>query len=178
MLDPLKPYRRDFAGSGMMFRQIEDERIPFMAFLSLERPGDLMKGEFVRLAFADGNGQADTLPYSTAFLKDFENNHCYDRFWDTITRGHKWMRNRFLCSGYGFVYVGDTSTRFFMNKETGAHAHFRHHYFQMGLIVHFHRAALLCFSDKLSNVAYTLKKMTQRVVRGSATKLNKYSKTC
>ena len=154
------------AKEAFLFRQIEDERIPFMAYLSLDKPERLTRGDFIRLAFADDRGSSDSLPYAHEFLKDFDKNHCYDRYWDpvkeTVFERHfvpnngrvSWMTTRYLCSGYGFVMVGkdDRADRspFFTDEKNGALAHFRRHYFQMGLIAHYHRAALLAFSDALS----------------------------
>lgn len=156
ILEPLSAWNCG-AGNQFSYRQIEDERIPFMAYLSLDNPERLTRGDFIRLAFADGRGSSDSLPYAHGFLQDFEKNHCYDRYWDPFpswNRRGSWMTTRYLCSGYGFVMVGKDdrthSSPFFTDEENGALAHFRRHYFQMGLIAHFHRAALLAFSDALS----------------------------
>lgn len=162
MLEPLSAWNCG-AGSQFSYRQIEDERIPFMAYLSLDNPEQLTRGDFIRLAFADGRGLSDSLPYSHDFLKDFEKNHCYDRYWDPVketvferhfvpnNRRVSWMSTRYLCSGYGFVIVGQEKPGgIFTDGQNGILAHFRRHYFQMGLIAHYHRAALLAFSDALS----------------------------
>lgn len=50
--------------------------------------------------------------------------------------------------GYGFVALVKANGFITSNLLD----HFRHHYFQMGLIIHFHRAALLRFSRRFSEV--------------------------
>src|SRR5216684_4364844 len=127
----------------LSFRQIEDERIPAMTFVTVENPADqISDGDWIRLAFLDGDGNQHGKPYSASFLRDFEKTYCYDRFWDPGAG----MLTRYLCCGYGFTVVADTRDRL----KAILHKHFRHHYFQMGLITHFHRASLLVFSDRLS----------------------------
>ena len=165
LLEPMKPWESDCDDfNSFYYRQIEDERLPFMAYLSLNDPTQLSRGDFVRICFADEPGPSKRLPYAYGFLEHFERDYCYDRFWDTEMRYAKddpwavpaenWLTTRYLCCGYGFVMVGkhDSNTKhpFFTDEYGGALAHFRRHYFKMGLIAHYHRAALLSFSDALS----------------------------
>lgn len=45
---------------------------------------------------------------------------------------------------YGFSGVGcSLDKEYFADAQSGGRAHFRHHYFKLGLIAHFHRASLL-----------------------------------
>ncbi|MFZ4700728.1 MAG: hypothetical protein ACOYMG_11825, partial [Candidatus Methylumidiphilus sp.] len=164
LLEPLEPWKFDLHKDAFAYRQIEDERMPFMAYLSLDDPRHLQRGDFIRLCLADGGGDSDKLPYAHGFLQDFEKNYCYDRFWDPMMRyredarqanpAYNWLTTRYLCCGYGFVMVGKDDRKadypFFTDAKNGALSHFRRHYFQMGLIAHYHRAALLLFSDALS----------------------------
>lgn len=162
LLQPMRPWEPSVAPESgrYCYRQIEDERIPFMAYLSFDDPRRLTRADFVRLCFADDTGSSLRLPYSQAFLHDFEARYCYDRYWDPRMRyadadpsaylDESWMTTRYLCSGYGFVMIGKEEPWFFADGKNGALAHFRRHYFQMGLIAHFQRAALLRFSDRLS----------------------------
>jgi hypothetical protein len=62
------------------------------------------------------------------------------------------MTTRFLCSGYGFTFLGQAGTEFVEDAANGLLAHFRHHYFQLGMIAHFHRASLLHFSRRFSEI--------------------------
>jgi hypothetical protein len=54
-----------------------------------------------------------------------------------------------LCSGHAFVMVGRADDPRYTNPLTGITCQFRHQYFLLGLIAHFHRAALLIFRDRL-----------------------------
>jgi hypothetical protein len=137
----------------LFFRLIGDERIPYMAYLALRKPEGLTRGDWVRIALAEEWGSSATLPYSTAFLADFERRYCYDPFWGESFCDQGWMNTRYLCCGYAFTVVGSNDSRdsdFYINPVTGLLAHFRHHYFQMGLIIHFQHAALLMISDRLA----------------------------
>ena len=126
------------------FRQIEDERMPAMSFLALENPnGQISRGDWMRLTFLDSKGDSATLPYGSKFMADFENTYCYDRFWDPQAG----RQTRYLCCGYAFTTVADSRDSYASTLKE----HFRHHYFQMGLIAQFHRASLLVFSDRLSH---------------------------
>ena len=161
LLEPLIPWPKEPEQQGFNYRQLEDERMPFMAYLSLDDPRQLSRADFARLCFADDSGASARLPYSFEFLRNFEKTFCYDRYWDPRMRydddaaqadpGTNKMTTRYLSCGYGFVMLGkEENPGFFSDGENGALAHFRRHYFQMGLIAHFHRAALLLFSDALS----------------------------
>lgn len=159
LLEPLQPY----PGNGEVFsyQQIEDERMPFMAYIAVDKPALLTRGDFVRLGFADDSGDSDTLPYAKAFLDNFERDFCYDRYWDPDGEcGHHYYKTRYICCGYGFVMIGEDDRQsreangdsVLIDADNGMLAHFRHHYFQMGLIVHFHKAALLAMSDRTARV--------------------------
>lgn len=159
LLEPLKPYTRrpdnDICYQQIEYEQIEDERIPLMAFFAFDKPALLTKGDFMRLAFADDGGDSHTFPYSTSFAETFEAEYAYDRFWEAPNDlnkipGHNWMNTRYFCCGYAFTMIGEHNESFFTDIKGGALAHFRHHYFQMGLIAHFHKAALLMLWDELA----------------------------
>jgi hypothetical protein len=164
LLQPLVPQTAaQTPEDRLAYRQIEDERLPTMCYLAVDNPQGLTEGDFIRLAFVDGRGTSDTLPYATAFVAYFKQDYCYDRFWDPGTPAHaEWMSTRYLCCGYAFTMIGKYDTSFFANPSTGALAHFRHHYLQMGLIAHFHRASLLMFSDRLSHEVAQLKRSALR----------------
>jgi hypothetical protein len=88
------------------------------------------------------------LPYSERHLSDFEARYCYDRYWNGQDRARP--GTRFLCSGRVFTMVGDRSPRVFVDRKTDLEQ-FRHEYFLLFLIPHFHRAALLMLQDRLVN---------------------------
>lgn len=130
------------------YRQLEFHRMPLMAWLALDDPRALTRADAIRLAFAVAPGESVTLPYGTEFLADFERTYCYDRFHDP-SRHDDWTDTRILCSGQAFVAVGDARRPFFVDAERGQLSQFRHQYFLVGLIAHFHRAALLMLQDRL-----------------------------
>ncbi len=148
--------------------QIEDDRMPYMAFLAVPKPHDISRGDWVRLAFADYRGDSHQLPYGEAFLANFEARHCYDRYFD---RKMGWTSTRYLNTGYAFTMVGeaddeinaDDKTKDKRKDEAGtvvkgffegaALTHFRRQYACMGLLAQFNKAALLVFSSRLSEAS-------------------------
>lgn len=145
---------------GFLVKQLGDERLPFLAYLALDKPEDLTRGDFVRLCFGDESGNFVSTPYAPSFLEKFEHEYCYDRYWNNeFNIIYDWMNTRYMNCGYGFVLVGKNDNGgFFTDAKIGAVAHFRHHYYLMGLIAHFHKYALLMISDQLSEVAYDVSK--------------------
>ena len=103
-------------------------------------------GDFARLALITRSGPSDTLPYSAQELADFERRYCYDKFWNPADPA---LGSRYLCCGHAFVMVGQAGDRFFANRDTGLLGQFRHQYFLVNLIAHFHKAALMLFSEWL-----------------------------
>jgi hypothetical protein len=145
------------AGPGDIgVEQLEDDRIPAMSYLAVPDPFALTRGDFMRICFCDEKGCSNSLPYGTEFLSDFERRFCYDRFWNppgpSGGRFWEWRNTRYLCSGYHFATIVKTS------PEPPGWAEkilddFQHHYFQMGVLAHFHRASLLKYSRRLTEVA-------------------------
>jgi hypothetical protein len=149
-----------------------DDRLPFMAWLAMDDPKQLTPGDWVRLAFGDEHGDHLSYPYSRHALADFEKNHCFDLFWGR-EGDPDWMTTRYLVSGFGFVAVGkdDRGERqpFFTDPRSGGLAHFRHHYFLLGLIAHLQRAVLLDFSQQMAREVQTYKPtdpVKRRALRG------------
>jgi hypothetical protein len=130
------------------FRQIEHYLMPFLAYFAMDDMSALTRADVVRLAFGAGTGDSDTLPYSTSYLQDFESRYCYDRYREEKARQDRSM-TRITCSGHAFVMIGDHDDAFFTDQERGLLGQFRHQYFLLGLIAHFHKAALLLLSDRL-----------------------------
>lgn len=139
---------------SLRLRQLEYARMPVMAYLAMDRPRALSRADFARLVLATRSGPADQPPCSDSFLATFDQEYCYDRFWgvDNPTV----VNTRFLCSGQTLVVVGEAGQKFFMDPEQGVLAQFRHQYFLVVLIAHFHKAALLMFGDRLSRATSRL----------------------
>jgi hypothetical protein len=147
LLEPLVLHHSGKTGL-IRYRQIEYHLMPLMAYLVVDEPGALTRAEFVRLGLAASPGTPESLPYSERHLSDFEARYCYDRYWNGQDRARP--GTRFLCSGRVFTMVGDRSPRVFVDRKTDLEQ-FRHEYFLLFLIPHFHRAALLMLQDRLVN---------------------------
>ncbi len=145
LLRPLELYYEGGAGQ-IRYRQIEYHRMPLAAYLALDDPQRLTLSDFVRLGMAAAPGGGELPPYSKRYLVGFENRYCYDRYWCPEVPG---LTSRFVCCGSTLVVVGSARQRRFVDPETGVLGQFRHQYFLLFLIAHFHRAALLMFSDRL-----------------------------
>ncbi|MCX7208106.1 MAG: hypothetical protein NT086_19415 [Proteobacteria bacterium] len=133
----------------LRYRQIEYHRMPLMAYLAFDDPFDLSDEDFYRLGMVTRPSQGGDLPYTAKVFQDFETNCCYDRFW-VPERRHDSSSTRMMCDGHAFVLVGKHGHTFFSDPFTGALGQFRHQYFLLMLIAHFHKAALLIFSDRLA----------------------------
>jgi hypothetical protein len=145
LLQPLVLYHSDREGM-IRFRQIEYHRMPLLAYLSFDDPSALTRGDFARLALVTRSGPSDALPYSERELADFEQRYCYDKFWNPTDPA---LGSRYLCCGHAFVMIGRAGDRFFADGDTGLLGQFRHQYFLVNLIAHFHKATLMLFSEWL-----------------------------
>ena len=154
LLEPMVPHHSGRAGA-LRYRQLEYHRMPIMAYLALENPQALTRADYVRLAFCTASAPRDSLPFSSRFLHRFEAEYCYDRYFEGAPRD-EWCDTRMMCCGHAFVMVGPDRSPFFTDPERGLLGQFRHQYFVLGLLAHFHRAALLMLSDRLVSVVKRL----------------------
>ena len=141
----LKPMVPAYLGGGpLQYYQIENKRIPMMSFLSFDDPRALSRGDWTRIGFATKWGPSDTLPFSSKFLRDYEERQCYDRFWDPAD-GSTGMNTRYMICGPAFSVV---------TREDSIAADvvdaFRHQFYRLGIIVNFHKGALLNLSNRFS----------------------------
>ncbi len=139
------PWAELLGPAATVSRQIEDERMPYAAYIAVDDPHAISRPDWIRLANADYRGSSSALPYSQAFVADFEAAHCYDRFFDP-SQSH-WANTRYLNTGFAFTMVGAAGSTFF--NDTGLQS-FRFQYCLMGLLAHFNKAALLSFSNRLT----------------------------
>ena len=167
MLHPLVADHSDDPGE-LRYRQIEYYRMPVMGFLALDDPRALTRNDFIRLGLVTGAGGSDNgglsdaingrdaidsrsavghdLPYGADHVADFETRYCYDRFWANAGAA---PNTRYLCSGHALIVVGDARSEFYGCRDRGVLAQFRHQHFMLFMIVHFQKASLLMFSDRL-----------------------------
>jgi hypothetical protein len=151
LLEPLVLHASDEPGP-LRYRQLEYLRMPVMAYLALDDPRALTRGDFARLAFATRAGSG--LPFSESFLHDFEREYAYDRYWgvdDPLA-----SNTRFLSTGNTFITVGDAASPFFTGQGRGVLGQFRHEYLRLALIAYFHKSALLVFRDQLEQAVSRL----------------------
>jgi hypothetical protein len=145
----LRPMVPDYAEErGLLrYRELEYYRMPLLGYLAFEEPTSLSRADFVNLGLVTGSADRERLPGSSGSLDDFEQKYAYDRYWAPSEK-HAFTNTRLLCTGHTFLMVGKFSDPFFTDAETGLLAQFRRQYFLLGLIAHFHKAALLMFSDR------------------------------
>lgn len=147
----MAPFRPEFPGetAPLRFRQLEYYRMPFLTYLAFDDPRALTRADFIRLGMVTRSGPAEDLPYAESTLTQFEAQYCDDRFWGR--RGLNVSADtRIICTGTTLAFVGSAGDGFYSGRETGLLGQFRHQYFLLFLIAHFHKAALLSMSDELA----------------------------
>ena len=147
LIDPLTADHTERSGA-LRFRHLELYRMPLMAYLAVDHPERLTRGDFARLAYATAPGDRHSLPFSEEYLADFEEIHCYDRYYDKA-RATGGPGPRIMFCDHTFVVVGDAGRPYFTDAERGGLAQFRHQFFLLALIAHMHKGALLMMSDRL-----------------------------
>lgn len=147
MLRPLVQHHSEHAGE-IRFRQLDYHRLPKMTYISLDDPFVLNREDFFRIGMAiepdDGNG----LRYREKSVVEFEREHCYDHFW-VPERQDMQASTRLICTTRNMVMIGCARLPSYSDADTGMLGKFRHQYFLLGMIVHFHHAAMLMFSDRM-----------------------------
>jgi hypothetical protein len=147
----LQPLLLEYPGQvgPLRYRLLEYNRMPFMSFFAVDEPSELTRADFVRIGMVTRPGEPDTLPYSSTTLADFERDYCDDRFWGRS--GERFSGDtRIVVTGQTFSIVGRHDDYFFSGSVTGLLGQFRHQYFLLFLIAHFHKAALVSMSDELA----------------------------
>jgi hypothetical protein len=147
LMSPLVLHHADKKGI-VRYRQLEYYRMPYMAYLALDRADTISRSDSIRLALGNEAGDGTSLPYSEAYLEDFETRFCYDRNF-SVGGTQKAASVRFHASGDTLVVTGDASDHFYTSQEGGVLCRFRHQHFLMFLIAHFQKAALHMFSDRM-----------------------------
>jgi hypothetical protein len=148
LLNPMAAHHADATAGPLRFRQLEYYRTPLMAYLAVEHPEQMTRGDFVRLAYATAPGDRHVLPFSEEYLAGFEASHCLDRYYD-VSRTGRGLSTRVMCCDHTFIMVGDAARSIFGDAERGVLGQFRHQFFLLSLIAHMHKAALLMMSGRL-----------------------------
>lgn len=147
LLSPMVLHHSEAEGD-IRYRQLEYHRQPKMTFLAFDDPFALTREDFVRLGQATQPDDGRPLPYSEEVMSEFERTACYDRFWVPSRRSDN-ASTRVICTGPSMVMVGKHGLAGYSDPQNGLLAEFRHQYFLIGLIAHFHRASLLMLMDRL-----------------------------
>ncbi len=148
LMRPLLPAYAE--GGRIKFYQLENKRIPIISYLSFDNPHALSRGDMVRLGFAAKWGDSATLPYSADFLRGFEAQHCYDRYWDASGVDPNMCTRTFFCGLSAAMITQHGAMNETLRRQ------FRHQYYQIALIAHFHKAALLLMSNRFSGAVERL----------------------
>jgi hypothetical protein len=149
----LRPFVLDHSDEPgeLRYRVIEYYRMPFMSYLAVDDPRELTRDDFMRIGLVAQLRHGDALPREQRI--DFELRHCEDRYWSDRPEG---PHTRFLMNGQSLIVVGSARSAYFVDPDHGQLAQFRHQIFLLFLIAHQHRAALLSFSDHLSDATNDL----------------------
>lgn len=139
--------------AAIRYRQIEYHRMPLMAYLAVDDPRAVPRDLWIRLGLVATVHPDEPLPLNDPDVTEFDARYGYDRYWAGTEAG---PNTRFLCSGHAFIVVGSARADYFLDNNRGILAQFRHQYFILFLINHFHRAALLIFSDRLVDAIHDL----------------------
>ncbi len=137
----------------LRYRQIAYHRMPLMAFLALDDPRRIADADWVRLGLIASVHPDEPMPHNDPDITAFFARYSFDRYWSGRSDG---PNTRFLCSGRVLSVIGDAQSSYFLDTERGLLGQFRHQYFMLFLIAHFHQAALLVFSDRLVDAIHDL----------------------
>jgi len=154
LLRPMVLHHVDQTGP-LRYRQLEYYRMPLAVFLAVEDAIKLAPADYMHLATASGSAATSPRPAAERGLKEFEAQHSYDPQ-RQLGHGESGSSIQYWSCGQTLVVTGDAAEPHFVDAETGGLAKFRHQYFMLFLIAHFHRAALLMFSDRLAGAVSRL----------------------
>src|SRR5262249_7462973 len=139
----------------LRYRLLEYYRMPMMSYLAVDQAEKLSRADQVRLALTPGPGDQLDLPHSQQHPADLETPYLYDRLHDTFP-GQNRLGTRYMTCGHAMVAIGNADDASFTHLERGTLGAFRHQHFLVFLIAHFHKAALLMFSDRLAEAVNRL----------------------
>ncbi|MGE0312268.1 MAG: CorA family divalent cation transporter [Lautropia sp.] len=146
LLEPMVQHFSNKPGA-LRYRQLEYHRIPRMTYLSFDDPFAIERDDFYRLALNTRPDDGKGLEISERALVEAEEAFYYDRFWMPDRASLK-ASTRVMCNGHALTMVGSARDPRYIDVEHGLLGQFRHQYFLVTLIAHFHKAALLLISDR------------------------------
>ncbi len=146
------------------YRQLEYHRMPLMAYLAVDDPRQLSDADMARLGAASGPPGRERHHGAEERYPHFDAQYDSGRFHEIRDRRNS--GTRYLASARALVIVGDARNTLFADLDHGALSRFRHQDFLLYLIAHFHRAALLMFSDRLAEAVGQLDMRDADAVQG------------
>jgi CorA-like Mg2+ transporter protein len=147
LLRPMVQHDSEAPGD-VRYRLLEYHLLPQMTYLALEDPFALSRAEFYRLGMVTEPDVGLAIPLPNKVLRRFERQHCFDLYWAPEQRDVR-ASTRIICTPRALVMLGSSSSPEYTDHERGRLGEFRHQYFLLCMIVHFHHAALLMLSDRL-----------------------------
>lgn len=148
--------------AALRCRLLEYHRMPTMACLALDDPHALERDDFVRLGLVTALRADDPLPRRDPQVQAFESLYCDDRYWADEAGG---PATRMICTGNTLMVVGRAGEEAFEHPVNGLAVQFRHQFALAFQIAHFHRAALLVFSDRMMEAVNELEPADPRSQR-------------
>lgn len=147
LLRPMVQHDSERAGE-IRYRQLDYHHLPKLTYLAFDDPFALTREDFFRLGMALEPDTGSGLPHPRAWLEQFERDSCYDHYWDPERRELR-TSMRIVCTSRSMVMVGSARSASYVDADTGMLGQFRHQYFLLGMIAHFHHAAFLMLSDRM-----------------------------
>ncbi len=146
----LAPIVNTASGEDAMlgFREIEYYRMPVMSYIALDKLDVLTKKDYIAFAMATRPAKNGIVPFSERFLKRFETEHIYERLYSGGLDAPE-IETRFLTSGEAFTIIAAGDSPSLADNERGLLGQFRHQFFVLFMISHFHKASLLMIGDQL-----------------------------
>ncbi len=135
------------SGAPLQFREIEYYRMPVMSYLALDSLSTLKQSDYLALGLATQPAKT-RVPFSKRFLKKFEARNIYGRLYSGGLDAPE-IETRFLTTGEAFTIVSGGDSPSLTDNERGLLSQFRHQYFLMFIVAHFHKATLFMLSDRL-----------------------------
>ena len=136
--------------AALRYRQLEYYRMPFMIYLALDDPTELTRADFVRLGLVTRPGRARHAAVFGALARATSSASTATTASGVATASASPATRADLHRARCSPSSGRHGDIFFAGRETGLLGQFRHQYFLLFLIAHFHKAALLSMSDELA----------------------------
>ena len=146
LLKPLVPDHSDEKGL-IRYRQVEYSRMPLLAYLAMDDARALTRADFVRLGLVTGRARPMRSPIRSATSRISK---AAIASTSSGTSSGSAARERGSCpADTRSRWWATPASAFFVDRDAGLLGQFRHQYFLLFLIPHFHKAALLMLSDRM-----------------------------